>query len=282
VTGRSLALELHNLVSLEVCLEKRIVEMLGKDKLHDKRGIQRSLLVDNAIIHLLVDVIHHIKWLNFRGLSFAIYFKRIGHEVHQATMNSINVTGLGGNGGSEHAKQYIGVLKEPKCASYDNLLVIAGVKWSKLLLLIVLTIHMHPYPTWISGSMEPIAKESGEVNKVGVTKLLSGHPSHGDLLTIPKHKRGKELLDQSDVVVLLNLHERMETKLASDPYSLPKISTMLCKMREVHNCLRANRVFLERGIKLLHDQLLFLPIKAPVLRVASEFIHVALPHLHKL
>jgi hypothetical protein len=253
VTGRSLALEFHNLVYLEVCLEKRIVEMLGKDKLHDEWGIQRSLLVDNAIIHLLVDVIHHIKRLNFCGLPFAIYFMRIGHEVHQATMNSINVTGLGGNGGLKHAKQYIGALREPKSASYDNLLVIAHVKWSKLLLLIVLTIHMHPYPTWRSGSTKPIVKESGKVNKVGVTKLFSGHPSHGDLLTIPKHRHGKELLDQSDVVVLLNLHERMETKLASDPYGLPKISTMLCKMREVHNSLRANWVFLERGTKLLHD-----------------------------
>jgi hypothetical protein len=110
VTGGSLALELHNLVFLEVCLEERMVEILGKDELHDKRGIQRSLLVDHAIIHLLVDVIHHIKWLNFRGLPFAIYFMRIGHEVHQTTTNSINVTGLGGNGGPKHAKQYIGAL----------------------------------------------------------------------------------------------------------------------------------------------------------------------------
>jgi hypothetical protein len=73
---------------------------------------------------------------------------------------------------------------------------------------------MHPYPTRRSGSTKLIAKESGKVNEVGVTKLFSGHPSHGDLLTIPKHKSGKELMNQRDVVMLLNLHERMETKLA--------------------------------------------------------------------
>jgi hypothetical protein len=220
VTGGSLALELHNLVFLEVCLEERKVEILGKDELHDKWGIQRSLLVDHAIIYLLVNEIHHIKWLNFRGLPFAINFMRIGQEIHQGTTNSIEVTGLGGNGGPEHAKQNVGALREPKSASYDNLLVISGVKWSKLLLLIVLALHMHPYSTRRSGSTKVIAKESDKVNKVGVTKLFSGHPSHGDLLTIPKHKCGKELLNQHDVVVPLNLHERMETKLACD-FKLP-------------------------------------------------------------
>jgi hypothetical protein len=112
--------------------------------------------------------------------------------------------------------------------------------------------------------------------------LFSGHPSHGDLLTIPKHKSSKELLDQGDVVMLLNLHERMETKLASNPYGFPKISTMLCEVSKVHDSLRANRVLLERGIELLHDQLLFLPIKAPVSRIARKHTKVALPHLHIL
>jgi hypothetical protein len=42
---------------------------------------------------------------------------------------------------------------------------------------------MHPYSTWRGGSTKLIAQESGEVNEVGVTKLFSGHPSHGDLLT---------------------------------------------------------------------------------------------------
>jgi hypothetical protein len=38
-------LELHNLMFLEVCRKEWMVQMLGKDKLHDKRGIQGSLLV---------------------------------------------------------------------------------------------------------------------------------------------------------------------------------------------------------------------------------------------
>jgi hypothetical protein len=168
VIGGSLSLELHYLVFLEVCLEERMVEMLGKDKLHDKRGKQRSLLVDNAIIHLLVDVIHHIKWLNFRGLTFAIHLMRISQEIHQGTTNSINVTGLRGDGGSENVNQHVGALREPKSAPNDNLLVVAGVKRSKLLLFIVLTINMHPHPTWRSGFTKLIAKESGEVNEVGV------------------------------------------------------------------------------------------------------------------
>jgi hypothetical protein len=61
-----------------------MVEMLGKDKPHDKRGIQGSLLVDNAIINLLVDIIHHIKWLNIRGLSFAIHLMRISKRFTKA------------------------------------------------------------------------------------------------------------------------------------------------------------------------------------------------------
>jgi hypothetical protein len=62
--------------------------------------------------------------------------------------------------------------------------------------------------------MKLITKESGEVHEVGVAKIFSGHPSHGDLLTIPKHKSGKEVMNQGDVLMLLNLHERMEAKLA--------------------------------------------------------------------
>jgi hypothetical protein len=60
-------------------------------------------------------------------------------------------------------------------------------------------------------------------------------------------------LEKRDVVVLLNLHEGMDTKLASNPYGLPKIGTMLCEVRKVHDSLRANRVLLERCIELLHD-----------------------------
>jgi hypothetical protein len=39
VTGGSLALKLHNLVLYEVGLEKRMVEVLSTNELHDKRGI---------------------------------------------------------------------------------------------------------------------------------------------------------------------------------------------------------------------------------------------------
>jgi hypothetical protein len=87
-------------------------------------------------------------------------------------------------------------------------------------------------------------------------------------------------MNQGDVVMLLNLHERMEAKLASDPHGLCKICTILGKVREVHDRLRANRVFLERSIELLHDQLLFFTDKATVTRVARESIHVPLPHLN--
>jgi hypothetical protein len=71
-------------------------------------------------------------------------------------MNSINVTGLRGNGCLENAKQNVGALREPKSAPNDNLLVIASVKRSKLLIFIVLTINMHPYPTWRGGSTKLI------------------------------------------------------------------------------------------------------------------------------
>jgi hypothetical protein len=56
VTDGSLALKLHNLVFYEVGLEKRMVEILSTDELHDKWGIQRSL-IDKAIIYLLVNEI---------------------------------------------------------------------------------------------------------------------------------------------------------------------------------------------------------------------------------
>jgi hypothetical protein len=130
--------------------------------------------------------------------------------------------------------------------------------------------------------MKIITKESGKVHEVGVANIFSGHPSHGNLLSIPKHKSGKELMNQSDVVMLLNLHERMEAKLARDPHGLRKIGTVLGKMREIHDRLRANRILLECSIELLHDQLLFCPDKATVTRIARESIHVPLPHLNKL
>jgi hypothetical protein len=81
VTGGSLALKLHNLVLYEVGFEKRMVEVLSMNELHDKRGIKGSLLVNNAIIDFLMNKIHHIKWLNMSGLPFAIDFMRIGQEV---------------------------------------------------------------------------------------------------------------------------------------------------------------------------------------------------------
>jgi hypothetical protein len=280
VTGGGIPLELHFLVFLEVCREERKVELLSKDKLHDKQGIEGGLLVDNALIHLLVDIIHHIKWHNIRGLSFAIKFMRTGKEIHQGTTNSINFAGLRGNGGPKNAKQNVGALRESKIASNDDLLGGAGVKRCEILLLIVLTINMHPYPTWRVLSSKLIAQESREINEVGVAKVFSGHPSHGDLLTVPKHESSKELLDQGDVVILLNLHERMESKLASDPHGFLKISTMLCEVRKIHDSLRANRILLERGIEFLHNKLLLLPIKTMIPRVVRKLIKVALPHIH--
>jgi hypothetical protein len=89
-------------------------------------------------------------------------------------------------------------------------------------------------------------------------------------------------MNQSDIVMLLNLHERMEAKLASDPHGLREICTVLGKMREVHDRLRANWVLLDRSIELLHDQLLFFSDKATVTRIVWESIYVPLPHLNKL
>jgi hypothetical protein len=141
---------------------------------------------------------------------------------------------------------------------------------------------MHPHATRSSSTTKLIPKESSKVHEVGMTNLFSGHPSHGDLLTIPKYQGGKELMDQSDVVGLLNLHEWMEPKFASDPHSLSEICTVLGKMGEVHDRLRANRILLERSIELLHDQLLLFADKAMVTRVPRESVHVPLPHLNKL
>jgi hypothetical protein len=103
----------------------------------------------------------------------------INHEVDQASPNSIQVSGLRGNGGPEHAKQSVGLLRKPKSVPYDHLLIGAGVKWGKLLLLIVLSINMHPSPTRRGGTLELIPQESGKVNKVGVANIFSGYPSHG-------------------------------------------------------------------------------------------------------
>jgi hypothetical protein len=141
---------------------------------------------------------------------------------------------------------------------------------------------MHPSPTWSVSTPKLITQESGKINEVGVAKFFSRHPSHGDLLTIPKHKSSKELLDQGDVVILLNLHERMESKLASNPNGLLKISMMLLKVGKIHENLRANRPLLERSIEFLHDELLIPPIKIAIPRIARKLIKVVLPHLHKL
>jgi hypothetical protein len=124
-------------------------------------------------------IIHHIKRL-WRGVrSLAKDMVSINHEVDQASPNSIQVSGLRGIGGPEHAKQSVGLLRKPKSVPYDHLLIGAGVKWGKLLLLIVLSINMHPSPTRRGGTLEFIPQESGEVNKVGVANIFSGHPSHG-------------------------------------------------------------------------------------------------------
>jgi hypothetical protein len=104
VTGWILPLELHNLVLHEVYLEERVVGLLRNDELHNVRCIHGGLLVDNALIHLLVNIIHHIKRLRRGVQSLAKDMVSINHEVDQTTLNSIQVSSLGGNGGPEHAK----------------------------------------------------------------------------------------------------------------------------------------------------------------------------------
>jgi hypothetical protein len=78
VTGVGLPLDLHFLVLREVCLEEREVELLRNDELHDEQSIHRGLLVDNVLLHLLVDINHDIKWIYICGLSLAVDLMRIG------------------------------------------------------------------------------------------------------------------------------------------------------------------------------------------------------------
>jgi hypothetical protein len=146
---------------------------------------------------------------------------------------------------------------------------------------LVLSINVHPSP-WRGGSVELIPQESGKVNKVGVANIFTGHPSHGDLITITKNESSKELLHQSDVLVLLNLNEGMEPKLLCDPNGLNKVRTVPLKVIKVKYCPRANLPLLERGIKFLHDELLLPLIKVAISRFLREHIEDALPHLHKL
>jgi hypothetical protein len=74
----------------------------------------------------------------------------------------------------------------------------------------------------------------------------------------------------------------MESKLASDPHGLLKISMMLCEVSKIHDSPRENRIFLERGIEFLHDKLLLLLIKTTIPRIVRKLLKVALPRLHIL
>jgi hypothetical protein len=127
---------------------------------------------------------------------------------------------------------------------------------------------------------EWVPKLFGKLNEVGVDNLITGHPCHGKLFSIAKHKSGKELMHEENVVVLLELHERVQTKLSGDPKGFLEVVTLL-KMFKINNLLGANLVG-ELGIELSANELLLPSMKTEVIGVFWQVIHLPLPHISKL
>jgi hypothetical protein len=112
---------------------------------------------------------------------------------------------------------------------------------------------------------EWVPKLLGKLNEVGVDNLITGHPCHGKLFSIAKHKSGKELMHEDNVVVLLELHERVQAKLSGDPKCFLEVVT-LPKMVKINNLLRANLVG-ELGIELGTNDFLLPSMKTEVIGV---------------
>jgi hypothetical protein len=87
-------------------------------------------------------------------------------------------------------------------------------------------------------------------------------------------------MHKENVVVLLELHDRVQTKLSGDPKGFLEVVT-LPKMIKVHNLLGANLVS-ELGIELGANELLLPLMKAEVIGVPWQVIHLPLPHISKL
>jgi hypothetical protein len=128
--------------------------------------------------------------------------------------------------------------------------------------------------------LEWVPKLFGKLNEVGLDNLITGHPSHGKLFSISKHKGGKELVHEENVVVLLEFHERVKTKLFGDPKGFLEVVTLV-KMFKINNLLRANFVS-EVGIELDANEFLLPSMKTEIIGVPRQFIHLPLPHIRKL
>jgi hypothetical protein len=127
---------------------------------------------------------------------------------------------------------------------------------------------------------EWVPKLFGKLNEVGLDNLITGHPCHGKLFSITKHKSGKELRHEENVVVLLELHERVQAKLSGDPQGFLEVVTLL-KMFKINNLLGANLVG-ELGIELGANELLLPSMKTEVIGVPWQVIHLPFPHISKL
>jgi hypothetical protein len=127
---------------------------------------------------------------------------------------------------------------------------------------------------------EWVPKIFGKLNEVGVDNLITGHPCRGKLFSIAKHKSGRELMHEENVVVLLELHERVQAKLSGDPKGFLEVVT-LPKMFKINNLLRANLVG-ELDIELGANELLLPSMKTEIIGVPWQIIHLPLPHISKL
>jgi hypothetical protein len=87
-------------------------------------------------------------------------------------------------------------------------------------------------------------------------------------------------MHEDNVVVLLELHERVQAKLTGDPKGFLEVVT-LPKMFKINNLLRANLLG-ELGIELGANELLLPSMKTKVIGVPWQVIHLPLPHISKL
>jgi hypothetical protein len=85
---------------------------------------------------------------------------------------------------------------------------------------------------------------------------------------------------KENVVILLELHEWVKTKLLSDPKSFIEVITLV-KMLKINYLLRANLVG-EVGIELGANEFLLPSMKTVVIGVPWQPIHLPLPHISKL
>jgi hypothetical protein len=72
---------------------------------------------------------------------------------------------------------------------------------------------MHPQPRSGIGAGESIPKVTGKLAEARAANIIPKHPSHWNIFSISKYHSGKELMNESNVVVLVNLHEGAKPKL---------------------------------------------------------------------